>query len=76
TGSLPRCTVISTLLKNNCSTLSTLIAIKALLRLFFYTRLIYSISLTIFPTNNNSKIISHHHQNPKHNFILPTLTVL
>ncbi|MRJ01736.1 hypothetical protein FDP72_24785, partial [Escherichia coli] len=67
--------MISELLKNNCSTLSTLIAIIALLSLFFYTRLIYSISLTTFPTNNNSKIISHH-QNPKHNFILPTLTVL
>nr|ACP50424.1 NADH dehydrogenase subunit 2 [Rattus norvegicus]AHZ60967.1 NADH dehydrogenase subunit 2 [Rattus norvegicus] len=76
TGFLPKWAIISELLKNNCSTLSTLMAIMALLSLFFYTRLIYSMSLTMFPTNNNSKMISHHHQNPKHNFILPTLTVL
>nr|AGS12809.1 NADH dehydrogenase subunit 2 [Rattus tanezumi] len=75
TGFLPKWAIISELLKNNCSILSTLMAIMALLNLFFYTRLIYSMSLTMFPTNNNSKMISHH---PilKYNFILPTLTVL
>nr|YP_009865396.1 NADH dehydrogenase subunit 2 [Rattus hoogerwerfi]QKE47604.1 NADH dehydrogenase subunit 2 [Rattus hoogerwerfi] len=75
TGFLPKWTIISELLKNNCLILSTLMAIMALLNLFFYTRLIYSMSLTMFPTNNNSKMISHH-PNPKYNFILPTLTVL
>nr|QKJ82417.1 NADH dehydrogenase subunit 2 [Sundamys muelleri] len=75
TGFLPKWAIISELLKNNCFTLSTLMAIMALLNLFFYTRLIYSMSLTMFPTNNNSKMISHH-QALKFNFILPTLTVL
>nr|ASP44816.1 NADH dehydrogenase subunit 2 [Sundamys maxi] len=75
TGFLPKWAIISELLKNNCSILSTLMAIMALLNLFFYTRLIYSMSLTMFPTNNNSKMISHY-QNLKFNFILPTLTVL
>nr|YP_004123189.1 NADH dehydrogenase subunit 2 [Rattus leucopus]ADD46480.1 NADH dehydrogenase subunit 2 [Rattus leucopus] len=75
TGFLPKWTIISELLKNNCSILSTLMAIMALLNLFFYTRLIYSVSLTMFPTNNNSKMISHH-TNLKYNLILPVLTVL
>nr|QKN18987.1 NADH dehydrogenase subunit 2 [Sundamys muelleri] len=75
TGFLPKWAIISELLKNNCFTLSTLMAIMALLNLFFYTRLIYSMSLTMFPTNNNSKMISHH-QALKFNFILPTLTIL
>lgn len=75
TGFLPKWAIISELLKSNCSIIATLIAIIALLNLFFYTRLIYSISLTIFPTNNNSKIISHH-PNLKLNPTLPTLTIL
>nr|YP_004123312.1 NADH dehydrogenase subunit 2 [Rattus villosissimus]ADD46532.1 NADH dehydrogenase subunit 2 [Rattus villosissimus] len=75
TGFLPKWAIISELLKNDCSILSTLMAMMALLNLFFYTRLIYSVSLTMFPTNNNSKMISHH-MNLKHNPILPTLTVL
>nr|YP_010148435.1 NADH dehydrogenase subunit 2 [Bandicota bengalensis]QQV69274.1 NADH dehydrogenase subunit 2 [Bandicota bengalensis] len=75
TGFLPKWTIISELLKSNCSIMATLMAMMALLNLFFYTRLIYSMSLTMFPTNNNSKMISHH-PNPKHNLILPTLTIL
>nr|YP_009453820.1 NADH dehydrogenase subunit 2 [Sundamys annandalei]ASP44881.1 NADH dehydrogenase subunit 2 [Sundamys annandalei] len=75
TGFLPKWTIISELLKNNCFILSTLMAIMALLNLFFYSRLIYSMSLTMFPTNNNSKMVSHH-QILKFNFILPTLTIL
>nr|YP_009453833.1 NADH dehydrogenase subunit 2 [Berylmys berdmorei]ASP44907.1 NADH dehydrogenase subunit 2 [Berylmys berdmorei] len=75
TGFLPKWAIISELMKNNCSILSTLMAIMALLNLFFYTRLIYSMSLTMFPTNNNSKMIPHH-PNLKYTFILPTLTIM
>nr|YP_010029095.1 NADH dehydrogenase subunit 2 [Hybomys univittatus]QOU10001.1 NADH dehydrogenase subunit 2 [Hybomys univittatus] len=75
TGFLPKWAIITELLKNNCLTMATLMAMMALLNLFFYTRLIYSTSLTMFPTNNNSKMISHH-ENPKHNFILSTLTIV
>nr|QOU10119.1 NADH dehydrogenase subunit 2 [Aethomys hindei] len=75
TGFLPKWIIITELLKNNCTIMATLMAMMALLNLFFYTRLIYSTSLTMFPTNNNSKMPAHHEQ-PKYNFILPTLTSL
>nr|YP_009946465.1 NADH dehydrogenase subunit 2 [Stenocephalemys albipes]QOE76105.1 NADH dehydrogenase subunit 2 [Stenocephalemys albipes] len=74
TGFLPKWIIITELLKNNCIILTTVMAMMALLNLFFYTRLIYSISLTMFPTNNNSKMLSHL-LNPKHNFIIPLLTI-
>nr|ASP44920.1 NADH dehydrogenase subunit 2 [Leopoldamys edwardsi] len=75
TGFLPKWAIISELLKNNSPTMSTLMAMMALLNLFFYMRLIYSTSLTMFPINNNSKMIAHH-PNQKHTFIMPTLTVI
>nr|AHZ60863.1 NADH dehydrogenase subunit 2 [Mus caroli] len=58
TGFLPKWVIITELMKNNCLILATLMAMMALLNLFFYTRLIYSTSLTMFPTNNNSKMMS------------------
>nr|YP_010029134.1 NADH dehydrogenase subunit 2 [Hybomys planifrons]QOU10040.1 NADH dehydrogenase subunit 2 [Hybomys planifrons] len=75
TGFLPKWAIITELLKNNCPTMATLMAMMALLNLFFYTRLIYSTSLTTFPTNSNSKMMSQH-ESSKHNFILPILTIL
>lgn len=75
TGFLPKWAIIAELLKNNNLILATLIAITALINLFFYTRLIYSTSLTTFPTNNNSSIyIQHTHT--KTNNILPTFIIL
>nr|YP_010029147.1 NADH dehydrogenase subunit 2 [Hybomys trivirgatus]QOU10053.1 NADH dehydrogenase subunit 2 [Hybomys trivirgatus] len=75
TGFLPKWAIITELLKNDCPTMATLMAMMALLNLFFYTRLIYSTSLTTFPTNSNSKMMSQH-ENTKHNYIIPTLTVM
>nr|QLM01008.1 NADH dehydrogenase subunit 2 [Micromys minutus] len=75
TGFLPKWAIINELLKNNCLIMTTLMAIMALLNLFFYTRLIYSTTLTLFPTNNNSKMLSHH-SNMNHNFTLPTLIII
>nr|YP_010029004.1 NADH dehydrogenase subunit 2 [Lemniscomys rosalia]QOU09821.1 NADH dehydrogenase subunit 2 [Lemniscomys rosalia] len=75
TGFLPKWAIISEMLKNNCTIMATLMAMMALLNLFFYTRLIYSTSLTMFPTNNNSKMTSHY-ETSKYSFILPTLMVL
>nr|YP_010248492.1 NADH dehydrogenase subunit 2 [Micromys erythrotis]QTK22256.1 NADH dehydrogenase subunit 2 [Micromys erythrotis] len=75
TGFLPKWAIITELLKNNCLTVATLMAMMALLNLFFYTRLIYSTALTMFPTNNNSKMFPHH-TNTNHNFILPTLIII
>nr|QOE76430.1 NADH dehydrogenase subunit 2 [Stenocephalemys zimai] len=74
TGFLPKWIIITELLKNNCIILTTMMAMMALLNLFFYMRLIYSISLTMFPTNNNSKMLSHL-LNPKHKFAIPLFTI-
>nr|YP_010028991.1 NADH dehydrogenase subunit 2 [Grammomys selousi]QOU09795.1 NADH dehydrogenase subunit 2 [Grammomys selousi] len=75
TGFLPKWAIITELLKNNCTVTATLMAMMALLNLFFYTRLIYSTSLTMFPTNNNSKMITYQ-EDSKLNPILPTLAGL
>nr|UYF13223.1 NADH dehydrogenase subunit 2 [Apodemus peninsulae] len=75
TGFLPKWAIITELLKNNCLIMTTMMAMMALLNLFFYTRLIYSTTLTMFPTNNNSKMLTHH-TNHKYNIILPSLTII
>nr|YP_009414131.1 NADH dehydrogenase subunit 2 [Peromyscus attwateri]ASN66824.1 NADH dehydrogenase subunit 2 [Peromyscus attwateri] len=75
TGFLPKWIIITELLKNNNITLATLMAMMALINLFFYTRLIYSTTLTVFPTNNNSKMLLQH-TNHKNNIILPSLAIL
>ncbi|YP_009479743.1 NADH dehydrogenase subunit 2 (mitochondrion) [Psammomys obesus] len=75
TGFLPKWLIMTELLKNNSIILTTLLAMTALLNLFFYTRLIYSTTLTIFPTNNNSKMI-YHQTNPKTNIMLPITTTM
>nr|DAD54460.1 TPA_asm: NADH dehydrogenase subunit 2 [Peromyscus leucopus] len=75
TGFLPKWVIISELLKNNNIILASLMAMTALINLFFYTRLIYSTTLTTFPTNNNSKMPLHH-TNRKNNIILPSMAIL
>nr|UZH93665.1 NADH dehydrogenase subunit 2 [Reithrodontomys mexicanus] len=75
TGFLPKWIIITELLKNNNTILATLMAMTALINLFFYTRLIYSTTLTTFPTNNNSKMFMQH-TNHKNNNILSPLTIL
>nr|YP_009870307.1 NADH dehydrogenase subunit 2 [Melomys burtoni]QKJ82488.1 NADH dehydrogenase subunit 2 [Melomys burtoni] len=70
TGFLPKWMTITELLKNNCLISTTMMAMMALLNLFFYTRLIYSTSMTMFPTNNSSKMY-YHTMHQKYN---PTLT--
>nr|WCP18932.1 NADH dehydrogenase subunit 2 [Peromyscus californicus insignis] len=75
TGFLPKWIIISELLKNNNTIVATLMAMTALINLFFYTRLIYSTTLTTFPTNNNFKMTLQH-TNYKNNIIIPSLTIL
>nr|UFR83257.1 NADH dehydrogenase subunit 2 [Myopus schisticolor] len=75
TGFLPKWAIITELLKNNNLTLATLMAMIALINLFFYTRLIYSTSLTTFPTNNNSKMYIQQIYK-KTNNTLSTLTIM
>nr|QHI39395.1 NADH dehydrogenase subunit 2 [Dicrostonyx torquatus]QHI39538.1 NADH dehydrogenase subunit 2 [Dicrostonyx torquatus]QHI39603.1 NADH dehydrogenase subunit 2 [Dicrostonyx torquatus]QHI39668.1 NADH dehydrogenase subunit 2 [Dicrostonyx torquatus]QHI39720.1 NADH dehydrogenase subunit 2 [Dicrostonyx torquatus] len=73
TGFLPKWAIITELLKNNNTILSTLMAMTALINLFFYTRLIYSTSLTTFPTNNNSKMFIHQHHTKTNNILSPLM---
>uniref|UniRef100_UPI0030DEA3CB NADH dehydrogenase subunit 2 n=1 Tax=Sorex alpinus TaxID=62902 RepID=UPI0030DEA3CB len=56
TGFLPKWIIIQELTKNNSIILPTTMAILSLLNLFFYMRLAYSTSLTMFPTTNNNKM--------------------
>nr|AII98598.1 NADH dehydrogenase subunit 2 [Propithecus diadema]AII98714.1 NADH dehydrogenase subunit 2 [Propithecus diadema]AII99148.1 NADH dehydrogenase subunit 2 [Propithecus diadema]UTE81955.1 NADH dehydrogenase subunit 2 [Propithecus diadema]UTE81968.1 NADH dehydrogenase subunit 2 [Propithecus diadema] len=56
TGFLPKWVIVQELTKNNNITMATIMVITALLNLYFYMRLIYSTSLTMFPTSNNMKM--------------------
>nr|QLD21892.1 NADH dehydrogenase subunit 2 [Syntheosciurus granatensis] len=56
TGFSPKWMIIKELVSNNNIILPTSMAIMALLNLYFYMRLIYSTSLTLFPSPNNTKI--------------------
>nr|YP_009911345.1 NADH dehydrogenase subunit 2 [Echinosciurus colliaei]QLD21801.1 NADH dehydrogenase subunit 2 [Echinosciurus colliaei] len=56
TGFSPKWMIIKELVSNNNIILPTSMAIMALLNLYFYMRLIYSTSLTLFPSSNNTKI--------------------
>nr|YP_009911540.1 NADH dehydrogenase subunit 2 [Hadrosciurus pyrrhinus]QLD22178.1 NADH dehydrogenase subunit 2 [Hadrosciurus pyrrhinus]QLD22191.1 NADH dehydrogenase subunit 2 [Hadrosciurus pyrrhinus]QLD22217.1 NADH dehydrogenase subunit 2 [Hadrosciurus pyrrhinus]QLD22230.1 NADH dehydrogenase subunit 2 [Hadrosciurus pyrrhinus] len=56
TGFSPKWMIIKELVSNNNIILPTSMAILALLNLYFYMRLIYSTSLTLFPSSNNIKI--------------------
>nr|UTE81578.1 NADH dehydrogenase subunit 2 [Propithecus candidus]UTE81591.1 NADH dehydrogenase subunit 2 [Propithecus candidus]UTE81604.1 NADH dehydrogenase subunit 2 [Propithecus candidus]UTE81617.1 NADH dehydrogenase subunit 2 [Propithecus candidus] len=56
TGFLPKWVIVQELTKNNNIIMATIMVITALLNLYFYMRLIYSTSLTMFPTSNNMKM--------------------
>nr|UFR83413.1 NADH dehydrogenase subunit 2 [Microtus miurus] len=73
TGFLPKWAIITELMKNSNLPLATLMAMTALVNLFFYTRLVYSTSLTTFPSNNNSKMYIHHNHTKNNNMLPPTM---
>nr|QOZ41287.1 NADH dehydrogenase subunit 2 [Tupaia montana]QOZ41300.1 NADH dehydrogenase subunit 2 [Tupaia montana]QOZ41313.1 NADH dehydrogenase subunit 2 [Tupaia montana]QOZ41326.1 NADH dehydrogenase subunit 2 [Tupaia montana]QOZ41339.1 NADH dehydrogenase subunit 2 [Tupaia montana] len=56
TGFLPKWIIIQEMTKNDSIIVPTLMAMMALLNLYFYMRLIYSTSLTLFPSSNNTKM--------------------
>nr|YP_009115243.1 NADH dehydrogenase subunit 2 [Rhizomys sinensis]AJA05053.1 NADH dehydrogenase subunit 2 [Rhizomys sinensis] len=75
TGFLPKWMIIVELTKNNSIFMALSMALMALLNLFFYVRLIYASSMTVFPSNNNIK--SQTHQNKqKYLFLLAPLTII
>nr|YP_009754608.1 NADH dehydrogenase subunit 2 [Eonycteris spelaea]QIP52539.1 NADH dehydrogenase subunit 2 [Eonycteris spelaea]QIP52552.1 NADH dehydrogenase subunit 2 [Eonycteris spelaea] len=55
-GFLPKWMIIQELTKNDSIIMPTMMVITALLNLYFYMRLTYSTSLTMFPSTNNMKI--------------------
>nr|AAS91451.1 NADH dehydrogenase subunit 2 [Macroglossus minimus] len=55
-GFMPKWMIIQELTKNNNIIMPTTMAMMALLNLYFYMRLTYSTSLTMFPTTNNTKM--------------------
>nr|YP_009442821.1 NADH dehydrogenase subunit 2 [Tadarida latouchei]ATP01299.1 NADH dehydrogenase subunit 2 [Tadarida latouchei]QJF46861.1 NADH dehydrogenase subunit 2 [Tadarida latouchei] len=75
TGFLPKWMIIQEMTKNNNIILPTVMAITALLNLFFYMRLTYATSLTMFPTVNNMKI-KWQFENPKYPSLLMPMIVL
>nr|AMY60811.1 NADH dehydrogenase subunit 2 [Hemicentetes semispinosus] len=56
TGFSPKWLIINELIKNNTTILALTISILTLLNLYFYLRIIYLSSMTMFPTNNNLKL--------------------
>nr|CCK73163.1 ND2 [Graphiurus kelleni] len=56
TGFLPKWIIIQELIKNNAIIVALPMTVLALLNLYFYTRLIYTTSLTLFPSSNNMKM--------------------
>nr|QAB45866.1 NADH dehydrogenase subunit 2 [Callosciurus notatus] len=56
TGFTPKWMIIKELVYNDNIIMPTAMAMMALLNLYFYMRLIYSTSLTLFPSSNNNKM--------------------
>nr|QAB47213.1 NADH dehydrogenase subunit 2 [Exilisciurus concinnus] len=75
TGFLPKWMIIKDLISNNNVILSMTMAMLALLNLFFYMRIIYSTSLTMFPSSNNNKM-NWQFENTKLTPLISTITIL
>nr|YP_010758469.1 NADH dehydrogenase subunit 2 [Episoriculus umbrinus]WEW63917.1 NADH dehydrogenase subunit 2 [Episoriculus umbrinus] len=75
TGFLPKWMIIQELTKNHSVILPTIMAILSLLNLFFYMRLTYSTSLTMFPTSNNIKMKWQHENTTQIPLMAPMITI-
>nr|APC60944.1 NADH dehydrogenase subunit 2 [Makalata didelphoides] len=75
TGFSPKWVIIQELVKNNNIITPTTMTIMALLNLYFYMRLMYSTTLTLFPSTNNSKT-KWYFNNNKMSTILSPLTIM
>uniref|UniRef100_UPI0030FEE337 NADH dehydrogenase subunit 2 n=1 Tax=Erinaceus concolor TaxID=37316 RepID=UPI0030FEE337 len=75
TGFLPKWMVTQELIKNDNVTMALIMLMLALINLFFYLRLIYSTSLTMFPSMNNIKLNWQHTKLNKHSLIIIILSV-
>nr|QCT05259.1 NADH dehydrogenase subunit 2 [Microgale soricoides] len=71
-GFIPKWLIIDELAKNGNIILPTAMAVMALLNLYFYMRLIYASSLTLFPSSNNIKF-KWKMPTPQNALLLPTM---
>nr|YP_010165860.1 NADH dehydrogenase subunit 2 [Didelphis pernigra]QRV59794.1 NADH dehydrogenase subunit 2 [Didelphis pernigra] len=75
TGFMPKWLILQELINFNNIPLAMMLALSTLLNLFFYMRIIYSSTLTMFPSINNTKLqwtlYSHKTISP-----IPTLTII
>nr|YP_007626538.1 NADH dehydrogenase subunit 2 [Potamochoerus porcus]AEP22015.1 NADH dehydrogenase subunit 2 [Potamochoerus porcus] len=74
-GFVPKWMIIQEMTKNESIIMPTLMAMTALLNLYFYMRLAYSSSLTMFPSVNNMKM-KWQFEYTKRMKLLPTMIVL
>nr|QBA55736.1 NADH dehydrogenase subunit 2 [Papio anubis] len=75
TGFLPKWVTIQELTMNNNFIIPTIMITMTLLNLYFYMRLIYTISLTLLPTSNNTKM-TWQFENTKPTLLIPVLTTI
>nr|WIF29395.1 NADH dehydrogenase subunit 2 [Atelerix albiventris] len=76
TGFLPKWAVTQELIKNNNTIMALIMLMLALISLFFYMRLIYSTSLTMFPSMNNMKLYWKYTKTNKYYPILTSLSII
>nr|AFA46362.1 NADH dehydrogenase subunit 2 [Erythrocebus patas] len=75
TGFLPKWITIQELTMNNSLIIPFIMTTMTLLNLYFYMRLIYTTSLTLFPSPNNTKM-EWQLENTKLTLPIPTLTII
>nr|AIG23306.1 NADH dehydrogenase subunit 2 [Ningaui ridei] len=75
TGFMPKWLILQELISNGNITIATIMALSALLNLFFYMRIIYASSLTMFPSTNNSKL-QWYTNSTKPTILIPTVTII
>nr|APC61022.1 NADH dehydrogenase subunit 2 [Mesomys stimulax] len=75
TGFSPKWMIMQELVKNNNIIIPTLMAMMALISLYFYMRLTYSTTLTLFPSTNNTKA-KWYFNNYKNIIIMPPMITL
>nr|YP_010037002.1 NADH dehydrogenase subunit 2 [Eupleres goudotii]AYV96977.1 NADH dehydrogenase subunit 2 [Eupleres goudotii]QQW47544.1 NADH dehydrogenase subunit 2 [Eupleres goudotii] len=74
-GFVPKWMIIQELTKNEMIILPTLLAITALLNLYFYMRLTYTTALTMFPSTNNMKMKWQFNNTKKMTFLPPLIII-
>nr|AAW83865.1 NADH dehydrogenase subunit 2 [Potos flavus] len=74
-GFIPKWMIIQELTKNDMIIMPTLMAMMALLSLFFYMRLTYATALTLFPTTNNMKMKWQFESTKKMILLSPTIVI-